>query len=186
MSNASSLEFVEDITLHERKLSKEKRKQVSLSQLESHIHILEPSLERLLESTLENHYLNNPMRGEALKETLWELYELDVHQTPIDIAIPPTITNFHLMSDLISNLSIFRGSNEGEPHKHLRDFSCACDLLRPQRVAKEQLNFREFSFSLANNAERWLINLEPQTRTSCEQLKKRFSRKKFPIIMFKV
>ncbi|KAA0063400.1 hypothetical protein E5676_scaffold828G00280 [Cucumis melo var. makuwa] len=72
------------------------------------------------------------MRGEALKETLWELYELDVHQRPIDIAIPPTITNFHLMSDLISNLSIFRGSNEGDPHKHLRDFSCACDLLRPQ------------------------------------------------------
>ena len=84
--------------------------------------MLEPSLKRPLKHTLENH-LNNPMGEKAPDKTLRKLYELDVHQRTIGIGIPPTVTNFHLRSDLISNLSIFRGSNEDDPHKHLRDFS---------------------------------------------------------------
>ena len=122
-SNASSLEFVKDITLHERRLKKEERKQVSSSHLESHIHILEPSLERPLKPTLENK-LNNLMGEETPEKTLRKLYEPNVHQRP-SIMISATRTNFDLRSNLISNLPIFRGSNGEDPHKHLRDFSWA-------------------------------------------------------------
>ena len=180
LSNASSLEFVEDITLHEIRLRKEKRKQACSSHLESHIHILEPSLERPLEPTIENH-LNKPIGEEAPEKTLREFYELDVHQRPIGIVIPPTTTNFHLRSNLILNLSIFRGSNREDPHKHLRDFSWACDLLGPHGVTEKQINLRTFPFSLVDSAKRWLINLEPKTITSWEKLKKRFLEIFFPI-----
>ena len=57
----------------------------------------------------------------------------------------------------------------------------ARDLLKPHEVTKEQLNLRAFSFSLVNIAKRWFINLEPQTITSWEQLKKRFLEKNFSI-----
>ncbi|KAA0062777.1 Peptidase A1 [Cucumis melo var. makuwa] len=73
------------------------------------------------------------MGEEAPEKTLRELYEPDVHHRPIGIVILSITTNFHLRSNLISNLSIFRGSNGEDPHKHLRDFSWACDLLRPHR-----------------------------------------------------
>ncbi|TYJ97684.1 integrase [Cucumis melo var. makuwa] len=87
--------------------------------------IYEPS-----EASLENN-LNNPMEEETPERTLRELYELDIHQRPISIVIPPTTTNFHLRSNLISNLPIFRRSNGEDPHKHLKDFSWTCDLFRP-------------------------------------------------------
>ncbi|KAA0062883.1 uncharacterized protein E5676_scaffold387G00160 [Cucumis melo var. makuwa] len=48
------------------------------------------------------------MGEEAPEKTLRELNEPDVHQRPI-------------------------GSNGEDPHKHLRDFYWACDLLRPHR-----------------------------------------------------
>ena len=179
LSNASRLEFEEDITLNEIRLRKEKKKLVS-SSLEPHIFTFEPSLEEPLEPSFENN-LNNLMGEEAPEKTLRELYEPDVHQRPIGKVIPPTTTNFHLRSNLILNLPIIRGSNGEDPHKHLRDFSWACDLLRPHGVTEEQLNLRAFPFSLVDSAKRWLINLEPQTFTTWEQLKKRFLEKFFPI-----
>ena len=94
------------------------------------------------------------MGEEAPEKTLRELNEPDVHQRPIGIVIPPTTTNFHLRLDLNSNLLIFRGSNGEDPHKHLRDFYWACDLLRPHRVTEEQLNLTAFPFSLADSANR--------------------------------
>ena len=102
------------------------------------------------------------------------MYEPDIHQKPICIIVPPSTTIFHLRSDLISNLPIVRGRNDDDPHKHLKDFYWACDLLRPHGVSKEQLNLRTVHFSLVDSAKRWLFSLEPGTITTWNQLKKKF------------
>ncbi|KAA0062405.1 Retrovirus-related Pol polyprotein from transposon 297 family [Cucumis melo var. makuwa] len=122
LSNASSLEFVEDITLHEIRLRKEKRKQACSSHLESHIHILEPSLERPLEPTIENH-LNKPIGEEAPEKTLREFYELDVHQRPIGL-LPSDKDSIDAAS---GGSLIDKTPSEGEVPKVV---SCGvCDLL---------------------------------------------------------
>ena len=116
-SLASNLYFIEDITLHERRLRKEKRKQVSSSHLESHIHIFEhPHLEQPLEPNIEN-LIHNRIGEETPKKILKELYEPNAHQKLVFIVVPTT--NFHLRLDLIS----LRGSNGEDLHKHLKDFS---------------------------------------------------------------
>ena len=64
------------------------------------------------------------------ERTLREFAVPDVTQQPLCIGNPAQNTNFELKSGLIHLLPTFRGLENEDPHKHLKEFHVVCSGMR--------------------------------------------------------
>ena len=114
------------------------------------------------------------------ERTLRELAAPDVTQQPLCIEYPNLNVGFELKSGLIHLLPIFRGLENEDPNKHLKEFHMVCSSLKPHDVTEEQVKLRAFPFSLGDRAKDWLFYLPPGSITSWEDMVKLFLEKIFP------
>ncbi|PIN20442.1 hypothetical protein CDL12_06873 [Handroanthus impetiginosus] len=95
----------------------------------------------------------------ANERTLRELATPDLTQQPLCIEYPQLDVPFELKSGLIHLLPTFRGLENEDPHKHLKELHVVCSSMKPQGVTDEQIKLRAFPFSLADKAKNWLFYL---------------------------
>ncbi|XP_019166874.1 PREDICTED: uncharacterized protein LOC109162641 [Ipomoea nil] len=125
----------------------------------------------------------NPEVEQAMAEeqrTLRELSAPNVNQQLLCIQHPALEVGFELRSDLIQLLPTFRGLENEDPHKHLKEFHVVCSSFKPQGVTEEQIKLRAFPFSLAEKAKDWLFYLPPSTITTWADMVTLFLEKFFP------
>ncbi|KAK9048798.1 hypothetical protein SSX86_032234 [Deinandra increscens subsp. villosa] len=113
------------------------------------------------------------------EQTLRQWATRDVPQQPLCINYP-AVENFELRSGLIHLLPIFRGLENEDPHKFLKEFHVVCSGMKPHNVTEDQIKLRAFPFALQDSAKEWLYYLPPGSVTTWNDLAKLFLEKYFP------
>ncbi|KAJ8765423.1 hypothetical protein K2173_013181 [Erythroxylum novogranatense] len=135
-------------------------------------------------SRKESFYLSNKSDSDNEmaqdNRTLRELAIPPINQQPLCITYPNLEAPFELKSGLIHLLPTFRGLENEDPHKHLKEFHVVCSTMRPQGVTEEQIKLRAFPFSLADAAKDWLFYLPPGSINSWTDMVHLFLDKFFP------
>ncbi|KAI3782083.1 hypothetical protein L2E82_12115 [Cichorium intybus] len=96
----------------------------------------------------------------------------DVTQQPLCITYPAMI-NFELKSGLIHLLPTFRGVENEDPHKFLKEFHVVCTGMKPHDVTEDQIKLRAFPFAVQDSARDWLYYLPPGSVTTWNELAQR-------------
>ncbi|KAG8634279.1 hypothetical protein MANES_17G023144v8 [Manihot esculenta] len=99
---------------------------------------------------------------------------------PLCITYPPLTVPFELKTCLIHLLPKFRGRENENPHKHLKEFTIVYSSMRPQGISEDQVKLRAFPFSLDDYAKDWLFYLPPGSITSWDDMVQIFLDKYFP------
>ncbi|KAK9063928.1 hypothetical protein SSX86_017800 [Deinandra increscens subsp. villosa] len=113
------------------------------------------------------------------EQTLRQWATRDVPQQPLCINYP-AVENFELRSGLIHLLPVFRGLENEDPHKFLKEFHVVCSGMKPHNVTEDQIKLRAFPFALQDSAKEWLYYLPPGSVTTWNDLAKLFLDKYFP------
>ncbi|KAK9072138.1 hypothetical protein SSX86_008570 [Deinandra increscens subsp. villosa] len=113
------------------------------------------------------------------EQTLRQWATRDVPQQPLCINYP-AVENFELRSGLIHLLPIFRGLENEDPHKFLKEFHVVCSGMKPHNVTEDQIKLRAFPFAIQDSAKEWLYYLPPGSITTWNDLAKLFLDKYFP------
>ncbi|KAI3690179.1 hypothetical protein L2E82_48154 [Cichorium intybus] len=121
----------------------------------------------------------SPTRDMAAERTLRDWATQDVTQQPLCITYP-AMMNFELKSGLIHLLPSFRGLENEDPHKFLKEFHVVCVGMKPHDVTEDQIKLRAFPFSLQDAAKEWLYDLPPGSVTTWNDLARLFLDKYFP------
>ncbi|XP_031105706.1 uncharacterized protein LOC116010433 [Ipomoea triloba] len=114
------------------------------------------------------------------QRTLRELSAPNLNQQPLCIQHPALEVGFELRSGLIQLLLTFRGLENEDPHKHLKEFHVVCSSFKPQRVTEDQIKLRVFPFSLADRAKDWLFYLSSGSINTWDEMVRLFLEKFFP------
>ncbi|XP_031096820.1 uncharacterized protein LOC116001056 [Ipomoea triloba] len=114
------------------------------------------------------------------QRTLRELSAPYPNQQPLCIQHPALEVGFELRSGLIQLLPTFRGLENEDPHKHLKEFHVVCSSFKPQRVTEDQIKLRVFPFSLADRAKDWLFYLPSDSINTWAEMVRLFLEKFFP------
>ncbi|XP_031101911.1 uncharacterized protein LOC116005813, partial [Ipomoea triloba] len=93
---------------------------------------------------------------------------------------PALEVGFELRSGLIQLLPTFRGLENEDPHKHLKEFHVVYSSFKPQRVTEDQIKLRAFPFSLADRAKDWLFYLPSGSINTWDEMVRLFLEKFFP------
>ncbi|KAG8502484.1 hypothetical protein CXB51_000345 [Gossypium anomalum] len=133
------------------------------------------------EEVLNTRVDENPnLTPQLMAQTIRQLAEAPTEQSPLCIAYPTMDTDFELKSGLIQLLPTFRGLQNENPHKHLKEFHMVCLSMKPQGVTEDQIKLRAFPFSLADSAREWLFYLPPGSITTWADLSRLFLNRFFP------
>lgn len=104
-----------------------------------------------LEEVLNARVNENPnLTHQLMAQTIQQLAEALTEQLPLCIVYPTMDTDFELKSSLIQQLTTFRGLQNENPHKHLKEFHMVCLSMKSQRVTEDQIKLRAFLFSLVD------------------------------------
>ncbi|KAJ8775106.1 hypothetical protein K2173_020110 [Erythroxylum novogranatense] len=116
----------------------------------------------------------------ALNKTLQDLGRPTEAQHLLCIDFPELQEGFELKSGLIHLLPTFRGLENEDPNKHLKEFHLVCTSMKPRNVTEDQIKLRAFPFSLQDAAKDWLYYLPPGTINTWEGMSRQFLEKYFP------
>ncbi|XP_023773168.1 uncharacterized protein LOC111921819 [Lactuca sativa] len=117
--------------------------------------------------------------GDEAEKTLREWVTQEVTQQPLCITFPEA-RNFELKSGLIHPLPPFRGLENEDPHKFLKQFHVVFSGMKHHGVTKDHIKLRAFPFSVQDATKEWLYVLPPGSITSWNELAKLFLEKYFP------
>ncbi|KAL4362032.1 hypothetical protein GQ457_04G025320 [Hibiscus cannabinus] len=90
------------------------------------------------------------------EQTLRKLVAPEIATQPLCINYQDLEVPFELKSRLIHLLPTFRGLENENPHKHLKEFHVVCSSMKPNNVIVVQIKLRAFPFLLADQANDWL------------------------------
>ncbi|KAG8661045.1 hypothetical protein MANES_02G221020v8 [Manihot esculenta] len=127
---------------------------------------------------IQENPANRPQ--EQRERTMRELATPIGDYAPLCITYPPLTVPFELKSGLIHHLPKFRGLQNENPHKHLKEFKIICSSMRPQGISEDHVKLRAFPFSLDDHAKDWLFYLPPGSITSWDDMVQAFLDKYFP------
>ncbi|KAI3674749.1 hypothetical protein L2E82_51975 [Cichorium intybus] len=122
---------------------------------------------------------SNPLKMGDEEKTLRQWGERKDTQQPLCINYP-NVENFELKSGLIHLLPTFRGLENEDPHKFLKEFHVVCSGMKPHNVTEDQIKLRAFPFALYDAAKEWLYYLPPGTITTWNDIAQAFLDKYFP------
>ncbi|KAG8655642.1 hypothetical protein MANES_04G051445v8 [Manihot esculenta] len=117
---------------------------------------------------------------EQRERTMRELATPIGDHAPLCITYPPLTVPFELKTGLIHHLLKFRGLQNENPHKHLKEFNIVCSSMTPQGVSEDHVKLRAFPFFLDDFAKDWLFYLLPGSITSWGDMVQTFLDKYFP------
>ncbi|GJZ97154.1 reverse transcriptase domain-containing protein [Tanacetum coccineum] len=80
--------------------------------------------------------------------------------------------------------SKFDGYLRADPHDHIREFLAICDMFKYGETQSEAVKLLIFPFSLCDEAKTWFNELNEESITSWEQMRKAFINKFFPPSLF--
>ncbi|GJZ52821.1 reverse transcriptase domain-containing protein [Tanacetum coccineum] len=78
----------------------------------------------------------------------------------------------------------FDGYLRADPHDHIREFLAICNMFRYGETQSEVVKLLIFPFSLCDKAKTWFNELNEESITSWEQMRKAFINKFFPPSLF--
>ncbi|GJS01722.1 reverse transcriptase domain-containing protein [Tanacetum coccineum] len=78
----------------------------------------------------------------------------------------------------------FDGYLRADPHDHIREFLAICNMFRYGETQSEAIKLLIFPFSLCDEAKTWFNELNEESITSWEQMRKAFINKFFPPSLF--
>ena len=113
------------------------------------------------------------------EQTLREWAKQEVTQQPLCITYPAAM-NFELKSGMIHLLPTFRGLENENPHKFLKEFHMVCQSMKPHTITEDQIKLRAFPFALLDSARDWLYDLMPASVETWSDLATKFLNKYFP------
>nr|KAJ0185846.1 hypothetical protein LSAT_V11C900459030 [Lactuca sativa] len=117
--------------------------------------------------------------GDDDEKTLREWATQEVTRQPLCITFLEA-QNFKLKYGLIHLLPPFRGLENEDSHKFLKEFLVVCSGMKPHAVTEDQIKLRAFPFSVQDAANEWLYDLPSGSITSWNKLAKLFLEKYFP------
>ena len=119
------------------KASKGKSSRVGATSLAPEPSLL-PELDLTIDPTLSSSESEKEEIMAEAERTLRELTAPDLNQQPLCITYPDIEVGIELKSGLIHLLPTFRGLENEDPHKHLKEFHIVCSSMRPRGVSEEQ------------------------------------------------
>nr|GEU31878.1 ribonuclease H-like domain-containing protein [Tanacetum cinerariifolium] len=78
----------------------------------------------------------------------------------------------------------FDGIMRADPHDHIREFLAICNMFKYGKTQSEAVKLLIFSFSLCDEAKTWFNELNEESITSWEQMRRAFINKFFPPSLF--
>ncbi|GJU98727.1 reverse transcriptase domain-containing protein [Tanacetum coccineum] len=78
----------------------------------------------------------------------------------------------------------FDGYLRADPHDHIREFLAICDMFKYGETQSEAVKLMIFPYSLSDKAKTWFNELNEESITSWEQMRKAFINKFFPPSLF--
>ncbi|GJW49104.1 reverse transcriptase domain-containing protein [Tanacetum coccineum] len=78
----------------------------------------------------------------------------------------------------------FDGYLRADPHDHIREFLAICDMFKYGKTQSEAVKLLIFPFSLCDEAKTWFNELNEESITSWEQMRKAFINRFFPPSLF--
>ncbi|GKA04814.1 reverse transcriptase domain-containing protein [Tanacetum coccineum] len=78
----------------------------------------------------------------------------------------------------------FDGYLRADPHDHIREFLAICNMFRYGETQSEAVKLLIFPLSLCDEAKFWFNELNEESITSWEQMKKAFIKRFFPPLLF--
>ncbi|GJS92564.1 reverse transcriptase domain-containing protein [Tanacetum coccineum] len=78
----------------------------------------------------------------------------------------------------------FDGYLRADPHDHIREFLAICDMFKYGETQSEAVKLLIFPFSLCNEAKTWFNELNEESITSWEQMRRAFINRFFPPSLF--
>ncbi|GJR56847.1 reverse transcriptase domain-containing protein [Tanacetum coccineum] len=78
----------------------------------------------------------------------------------------------------------FDGQLQADPHEHIREFLAICNMFKYGETQSEAVKLLIFPFSLCDKAKTWFNELNEESITSWEQMRKAFINNFFPPSLF--
>ncbi|GJZ81605.1 reverse transcriptase domain-containing protein [Tanacetum coccineum] len=115
-------------------------------------------------------------------QPIWENAKTVAPNTNSAIIQPTVDDNFFINSTrlkmILENKS--DGQFQADPHDHIREFLAICDMFKYGKTQSEAVKLLIFPFSLCDKAKTWFNELNEESITSWEQMRKAFINKFFP------
>ncbi|GKB04449.1 reverse transcriptase domain-containing protein [Tanacetum coccineum] len=99
----------------------------------------------------------------------------------LDVDVNFVINGTHLK---MIQESKFDGYLRADPHDHIREFLAICNMFRYGETQSEAVKLLIFPFSLCDEAKTWFNELNEESITSWEQMKRVFINRFFPPSLF--
>ncbi|GJW54239.1 reverse transcriptase domain-containing protein [Tanacetum coccineum] len=120
-------------------------------------------------------------------QPMWENAKI-VAPTPNSATVQPNVDdNFVINSTHLKMIheNKFDGHLRADPHDHIREFLAICNMFRYGETQSEAVKLLIFPLSLCDEAETWFHELNEESITSWEQMRRDFINKFFPPSLFK-
>ncbi|GJX09569.1 reverse transcriptase domain-containing protein [Tanacetum coccineum] len=117
---------------------------------------------------------------------MWENAKI-VAPTPNSAIVQPNVDeNFVINSTHLKMISEnkFDGYLRADPHDHIREFLAICNMFRYGETQSEAVKLLIFPFSLCDEAKTWFNELNEESITSWEQMRRAFINRFFPPSLF--
>ncbi|GJX28629.1 reverse transcriptase domain-containing protein [Tanacetum coccineum] len=119
-------------------------------------------------------------------QPMWENAKI-VAPTPNSAIVQPKVDdNLVINSTHLKMISEnkFDGIQRADPHDHIREFLAICDMFKYGETQSEAVKLLIFPFSLCDEAKTWFNELNEESITSWEQMRKAFINRFFPPSLF--
>ncbi|GJW39482.1 reverse transcriptase domain-containing protein [Tanacetum coccineum] len=119
-------------------------------------------------------------------QPMWENAKI-VAPTPNSAIVQPNVDdNFVINSTHLKMIleNKFDGYLRADPHDHIREFLAICDMFKYGETQSEAVKLLIFPFSLCDEAKTWFNELNEESITSWEQMRRAFINRFFPPSLF--
>ncbi|RVW94437.1 Retrovirus-related Pol polyprotein from transposon 17.6 [Vitis vinifera] len=134
-----------------------------------------------MEDTEEFNSNNNrsrpPVQGQR---TMRELLNPPRLSTPSCFMLPPNHDHVTIRPQVVSQLPIFRGTENENPYSHIKEFEDIVSIFREANTPLEIFRMKLFPLSLKDKAKTWFNSLRPYSIRNWGDLQSVFLQKFFP------
>ncbi|GJV18186.1 reverse transcriptase domain-containing protein [Tanacetum coccineum] len=119
-------------------------------------------------------------------QPMWESAKT-VAPTPNSVIVRPNVDdNFIINSTHLKMIreNKFDGYLRADPHDHIREFLAICDMFKYGETQSEAVKLLIFPLSLCDKAKTWFNELNEDSITSWEQMRRAFISRFFPPLLF--
>ncbi|GKB47278.1 reverse transcriptase domain-containing protein [Tanacetum coccineum] len=117
---------------------------------------------------------------------MWENAKI-VAPTPNSAIVQPNVDDNFVINTTHLNMireNKFNGHLRADLHDHIREFLAICNMFRYGETQSEAVKLLIFPFSLCDKAKTWFNELNEESITSWEQMRKAFINRFFPPSLF--